>query len=136
MDNVSDLQDRYAQGTPWDIRMLSPSQLAAFYRWFIFIPANVYPALTLGEFPARFVRVSTDGGIDSKTVESWVAKGGFARREELWKIMEREMTKDYREGGFLLGTDHPTLLDVFVALVSHYTPHPRYALLKTSLQDS
>jgi hypothetical protein len=39
--------------------------------------------------------------------------------------MEREMTKELGDGKFLLGTEHPTLLDVLVALVSHWTPHPR-----------
>ncbi|KAF8605915.1 hypothetical protein BDV93DRAFT_604924 [Ceratobasidium sp. AG-I] len=77
------LQDRYAQGTPWDIRTFTPPQLAAFYRWFIFIPANVYSVLSVGEFPARFVKVPTDGAVDSKTVESWITKGAFARREEI-----------------------------------------------------
>ncbi|KAG8680578.1 hypothetical protein FRC08_016193 [Ceratobasidium sp. 394] len=121
------LQDRYAKDTPWDIHALSHSQLAAFYRWFIFIPANVYPVLTVGEFPSRFVRVPADAGVDSNTVESWITTGAFAKREELWKMMEREMTRDYQEGKFLLGTERPTFLDVFVALVAHYTPHPRFS---------
>ncbi|KAG9125895.1 hypothetical protein FRC07_005753, partial [Ceratobasidium sp. 392] len=121
---LSDLQDRHANDTPWDIRALTPSQLAAFYRWFIFIPANVYPVITIAEFPSRFLRVPTDAGIDPKAVEDWVSKGAFARREDLWKMMEREMTREYQEGRFLLGTEHPTFLDIFVALVAHYTPHP------------
>lgn len=104
---------------------MSPIQLAAFYRWFIFVPANVYPLLTIGEFPARFVHVPDDSPVDSKTIESWITKGTFARREEIWKMMEREMTKDLQDGKFLLGTECPTLLDVLIALVSHWTPHPR-----------
>ncbi|KAG8681660.1 hypothetical protein FRC09_017328 [Ceratobasidium sp. 395] len=124
------LQDRYAKDTPWDIRVLLPSQLAAFYRWFIFIPANLYPVITVGEFPSRFVRVPEDANVDSKTVEGWITKGAFARREELWKMMEKEMTRSFQEGKFLLGTEHPTFLDVFVSLVAHYTPHPRYSWLE------
>lgn len=45
--------------------------------------------------------------------------------EELWKMMEREMTGELNEGIFVLGTEHPTLLDVLLSLVAHYTPHPR-----------
>lgn len=121
------LQHQYAKGTPWDIQSLSPSQLAAFYRWFIFVPANVYPTITVGEFPSRFVHVPADSPVDPKTVEGWVTKGAFARREEIWKLMEREMTKELGDERFLLGTEHPTLLDVLIALVAHWTPRPRYA---------
>ncbi|QRV88784.1 glutathione S-transferase [Ceratobasidium sp. AG-Ba] len=124
------LQERHAKNTPWDTRSLLPSQLAAFYRWFIFIPANIYPVLTVGEFPARFVRVPEDAVVDPKTVEGWVTKGAFARREELWRMMEKEMTREFKDGKFLLGTEHPTLLDILVALVAHYTPHPRFVWLE------
>ncbi|KDN47645.1 hypothetical protein RSAG8_03435, partial [Rhizoctonia solani AG-8 WAC10335] len=41
-------------------------------------------------------------------------------------MMEREMTGELKEGTFLLGTEHPTLLDVLLPLVARYTPHPRY----------
>ncbi|QRW17020.1 glutathione S-transferase [Rhizoctonia solani] len=95
------LHDRFAKGTTWDIHVLAPTQQAAFYRWFIFIPAN--------------------------TVEGWVKAGTSTKREELWKIMEREMTEGLKEGTFVLGTQRPTLLDVLLALVAHYTPHPRYS---------
>ncbi|KAG8690857.1 hypothetical protein FRC11_008571 [Ceratobasidium sp. 423] len=98
------LHDRFAKGTTWDIRALSPDQQAAFYRY---IPA--------------------DASVDTKQVEGWVKAGTSAKREELWKMMEREMTRELKEGTFLLGTGHPTLLDVLLSLVAHYTPHPRYS---------
>ena len=120
------LQHRYAKGTQWDIDTLTPAQLAAFYRWFIFIPANVYPTITVGEFPSRFVQVPDDSPVDSKTVEGWVSKGAYGRRADLWKMMERELTKELGDGKFLLGTTHPTFLDVLVALVAHWTERPRY----------
>ncbi|KAF8677694.1 glutathione transferase [Rhizoctonia solani] len=120
------LHDRFAKGTTWDIHALAPTQQAAFYRWFIFIPANIYPLLTIIDFPSRFVRVPPDS-LDTETVEGWVKAGASAKREELWKMMEREMTEGLKEGTFVLGTQHPTLLDVLLALVAHYTPHPRYS---------
>lgn len=93
----------------------------------------MYPIITIGEFPSRFLRVPADAGVDVKTVESWVTQGAHGRREDLWKLMERELARDLREGKFLLGTEHPTFLDLFVALVAHYTPHPRYALYCVSV---
>lgn len=123
---LKDLQHNHAKGTPWDLQVLSPAQLAAFYRWFIFIPANLYPALTVGEFPARFVKVPADAGVESKTVESWIADGAFARMGDMWRIMERDMPRDLGSGKFVLGTDHPTVLDVLLAMVAHYMLHVKW----------
>ncbi|KAG8740212.1 hypothetical protein FRC12_016076 [Ceratobasidium sp. 428] len=117
------LQDRHAQGTQWSTSNLTPSQLAAFYRWFIFIPANVYPVLTLGEFPGRFVRIPSDAGLATSAVEGWITEGAYAKREELWAMLEKEMTKGLKDEEYLAGTNNPTLLDVFVAMMAHFMPH-------------
>ncbi|KAG9094109.1 hypothetical protein FRC07_011356, partial [Ceratobasidium sp. 392] len=117
------LQDRHGRGTSWDVRKLSFRQLAAFYRWFIFIPANVCPILTLGEFPGRFVRMPNDASVPASIVEEWVAQGAHARREELWLMLEKEMTKGLKDEEYLAGTENPTLLDVFVAMMAHFMPH-------------
>ncbi|CAE6370938.1 unnamed protein product [Rhizoctonia solani] len=124
------LIDQHGKRTPWDINVLRSSQLAAFYRWFIFIPANVYPTITVIEFPSRFVRVPSDSSVDSKTVERWITEGTFIKQGEIWKLMEREMTKDLHDGLFLLGTEKPTLLDILVALVAQWPPNPRYTWLE------
>ncbi|CAE6434247.1 unnamed protein product [Rhizoctonia solani] len=124
------LLDHYGKGTPWDIHALDPRQLAAFYRWFVFIPANIYPTITVIEFPARFVRVPVDSPVDSKTVESWITEGTFVKQGEIWNMMEYEMAKDLQDGKFLLGTEKPTFLDVLVALVAHWPPNPRYTWLE------
>ncbi|CAE6397247.1 unnamed protein product [Rhizoctonia solani] len=123
------LLDRYGNGTPWDIRTLNPSQLAAFYRWFVFIPANIYPTITVIEFPSRFVRVPADSPVDSLTVETWITEGTSIKQGEIWRMMEHEMAKDLQNGKFLLGTETPMLLDVLVALVAHWPPNPRYTWL-------
>ncbi|KAH7335383.1 hypothetical protein B0J17DRAFT_770003 [Rhizoctonia solani] len=122
-----DLHDRFAKGTAWDIHALSPAQQTAFYRWFIFIPANVYPLLTIIEFPSRFLSIPSEFSVDAKQVEGFVKAGTSTKREELWKMMEQEMTGELKEGTFLLGTESPTLLDLLLSLVAHYTPHPRYS---------
>ncbi|KAG8730156.1 hypothetical protein FRC12_020452, partial [Ceratobasidium sp. 428] len=92
------LQDRHAKGTPWDIHSLTTSQLAAFYRWLVFIPANFYPAVTIGEFPSRFVRVPSDGGVDQKSVENWITIAANARRGDMWRIMEKNVPKNLGDG--------------------------------------
>ncbi|GAB1518351.1 glutathione S-transferase [Rhizoctonia solani] len=118
------------KGDPLGHHVLRPSQLAAFYRWFIFVPANVYPTITVIEFPSRFVRVPADSSVDSKTVERWITEGTFIKQGEIWKLMEQEMTKDLHDGLFLLGTEKPTLLDILVALVAQWPPNPRYTWLE------
>ncbi|KDN47644.1 hypothetical protein RSAG8_03434, partial [Rhizoctonia solani AG-8 WAC10335] len=105
-------------------------QLAAFYRWFVFIPANVYPTITVIEFPSRFVRVPSNSPVDSTTVETWITEGTFIKQGEIWKMMERDMAKDLQAGMFLLGTERPTFLDVLVALIAHWPPNPRYTWLE------
>jgi glutathione S-transferase len=118
-----DLQKRHAQGTRWSIRGLSPSQLAAFYRWFILIPANVYPLLTPGEFAGRFVRIPGDADVNAETVESWITQGAYAGREELWWMLEKELANELEDGEYLAGTEQPTLLDIFFAMMAHFMPH-------------
>ncbi|QRV88783.1 glutathione S-transferase [Ceratobasidium sp. AG-Ba] len=117
------LQDRHAKGTSWDIRNLAPSQLAAYYRWLVFIPANLYSALTIGEFPARFVQVPASGGIEQKVVEGWITTAAHTRRAEMWKVMEQGVPNDLGDGRFVLGTQQPTFLDVFLALIAHFMGH-------------
>ncbi|KAH7335384.1 hypothetical protein B0J17DRAFT_719916 [Rhizoctonia solani] len=124
------LLDHHGKGTSWDIRALSSRQLATFYRWFVFIPANVYPTITVVEFPSRFVRVPEDSPVGSNIIETWITEGTSIKQGEIWKMMEREMAKDLKEGTFLLGTAKPTLLDVLVALVAHWPPNPRYTWLE------
>ncbi|KAG9095762.1 hypothetical protein FS749_009826 [Ceratobasidium sp. UAMH 11750] len=117
------LQDCHAKGTLWDIHNLTPSQLAAFYRWLVFIPANLYPALTIGEFPSRFVRIPADGGFGQKSVESWITAAAHARRAEMWAIMEQNIPESLGDGRFALGTQHCTFLDVLLALIAHFMGH-------------
>ncbi|KAG9125894.1 hypothetical protein FRC07_005752 [Ceratobasidium sp. 392] len=117
------LQDRHGKGTLWDIHNLTTSQLAAFYRWLIFIPANFYPAVTIGEFPSRFVRVPVGGGVDTKTVEGWITAAANTRRGDMWNIMERNVPENLGDGIFVLGTHQPTFLDVLLALIAHFMEH-------------
>jgi len=124
------LNDRHGAGTTWGTKRLSATQLASFYRWLVFIPANVYPTVTIIEFPQRYVAVPADAGVSATAVQGWVAEGTKARREDAWKILEQNLGKGVDRsdrGRFLLGTERPTILDVYVTLLAHWTPHPRYA---------
>lgn len=52
------------------------------------------------------------------------------KRENVFKILEEDLVKGIprRPGQFTLGTDAPTFLDIFLAMVAHYAPYPRYVL--------
>lgn len=41
------LERQYGQGTTWDTSKLSLEQQAAYFRWMCFIPANLYPLITM-----------------------------------------------------------------------------------------
>ncbi|QRV88788.1 glutathione S-transferase [Ceratobasidium sp. AG-Ba] len=75
------------------------------------------------EFPQRFVNVPVDGGVDAASVHDWVKQRANQRREELWLMLEKEMTDGLKEHQFLAGTERPTLLDLFVAMMGHFMPH-------------
>ncbi|KAG8745679.1 hypothetical protein FRC10_007376 [Ceratobasidium sp. 414] len=117
------LQDRHAKGTFWDIHGLTPLQLAAFYRWLVSIPANLYSALTIGKFPSRFVRIPADGGVDQQPVGSWIATAAHARRAEMWATMKLNVSESLGDGRFVLGILHCTFLDVLLALIAHFMRH-------------
>jgi len=110
----------------------------------VYIPANVYPWITLEDFPERFVKVpqpllkaqtdTKEKEIRAEDVYGWVKEKGLENLGNMFRVLEgllrvpsnsdSEQTKE-RETVYALGTPHPTLLDVYIALVAHYAPRPR-----------
>lgn len=82
---------------------------AAFLRWLIFIPANIYAMYTIKDNVAEWV---TDGAaqteLTTKTIDRVAA---------MWRVMEGEVDP----APFIFGED-PTFLDLFVAVASRWTP--------------
>ncbi|KAG8854087.1 hypothetical protein FRB96_007793 [Tulasnella sp. 330] len=131
------INERHGRNTLWGTSTLDPTQLAAFYRWLVFLPANVMPIMIHVEFPKRFVTVPADADPTVKSgsdgMLKWIADEGRKRRAEVWLILEEHLgigMQSRRDEGkpFLLGTQHPTMLDVYLTLLANWTTnHPRHA---------
>ncbi|KAG8874459.1 hypothetical protein FRB97_005901 [Tulasnella sp. 331] len=131
------LNERHGRNTPWGTSTLDPIQLAAFYRWLVFLPANVTPIMGNAGSPEKFVTIPADADptvkSESDGVLKWIADAGKTRRGEIWIVLEGQLGKGMqarRDEGkpFLLGTQHPTMLDVYLTLLANWTTnHPRHA---------
>ncbi|KAG8899365.1 hypothetical protein FRC01_010570, partial [Tulasnella sp. 417] len=126
------LNDRHGLGSPWSTSNLAAPQLATFYRFLVYIPANIYPTVTIVEFPERYVSVPKDASVTLDEVKKWVSQESSKRRADAWTLLETQLGPGVKgfNGRFLLGTDHPTVLDVYMAMMAHWSPYPRYDWLK------
>ena len=59
----------------------------------------------------------------------WVSEGTRERSAAAWKLLESQLPLSGQtiSGRFALGTDQPTFLDLYIALVAHWAPEPRCA---------
>jgi len=130
------LHDNFAANTPWSTKELTAEQLALFYRLVFFIPANIYPAITAIDFPERFIVIpaSADLHVTKEAAVGWVTEKALENREAAYKLLESIIAAESaRRGGecaYSLGTEHPTIADVYITLIAHYSPRPRYGWLK------
>jgi GST-like protein len=81
----------------------------AFYRWLVFISANIYAAIIVGDFPERWV--------EGEAAQASLKEKSAARARVCWEMMERAMSPS----PWLLG-DTLTALDIYVAMVSRWRP--------------
>ena len=85
------------------------SALAALYHWMVFIPANIYAAITVGDFPGRWV--------EGEAAQASLKEKSTARVQDCWRMMEAAVAPSpYLLGGAM------TALDVYVAMVSRWRP--------------
>ncbi|KAG8874460.1 hypothetical protein FRB97_005902 [Tulasnella sp. 331] len=134
------LNERHGRNTPWGTSGLDPIQSAAFYRWLVFLPANVTPIMGHVEFPKRFVAIpeSADSNLKSESdgVLKWIGDAGRKRRGEIWIVLEEHLGKGMQarrneQKPFLLGTQDPTMLDVYLTLLANWaTNHPRHTWME------
>lgn len=73
---------------------MDPRQLAAFYRWLVYIPANIYPTVTVIEFPERYVNVPEGSNVTRDEAKKWVAAETSKRREDVWRLLENVSASD------------------------------------------
>lgn len=86
---------------------------AQFLRWMTFIPASIYSMYWVRDAPSRL------GGEDARAQATILARSAD-RIADCWSVMERQIVPDR----FLLGPE-PTVLDLYVAVASRWTPHRR-----------
>ena len=82
---------------------------AQFYRWMIFVPANIYPMISLRDFPARWVEgEDAQKAFREKTTD---------RLKVLWMQLESALQPaPYALGGKM------SALDIYLAMVSRWAP--------------
>ena len=83
---------------------------AQFLRWMTFIPASIYSMFWVRDEPSRL-------GGDDPAMQAAIKARTAERIAECWGRMEDQLTPDR----FLLGP-RPTVLDLYVAVASRWTP--------------
>jgi hypothetical protein len=129
----TDLHDIHAAQTPqWSTISLTPAQLGLYYRIMVFIPANIYPCITLGDFPERFVKVPpSHSQVPAEIVYRWAREQGGESMKKMFGVLEGLMFRSDSSGAgegempYAVGSASPTLADVYIAMVAHYAPRPR-----------
>ena len=85
------------------------SRRAAALRWIVFIAGNMYPAISVGDFPERWVK--------SDAARAELKEGAVERLKAYWKMLEEA----FKPAPSLLGSDM-TALDVYAAMLSRWRP--------------
>ena len=89
---------------------LDDPRRAQFLRWMTFIPAAIYSMFWVRDEPSRLVG-------DDAAAQEQIRQRTAERIAECWRVMDSQITP----GRFLLG-DEPSVLDLYVAVASRWTP--------------
>ena len=84
-----------------------------FLRWMAFVPASIYSMYWVRDVPSRLAG-------DDPEAQQTILNRSADRIADCWGMMESQI----EPGRFLLG-DEVTVLDLYVAVVSRWTPHRR-----------
>jgi GST-like protein len=93
-------------------RMLPPlgdPRRAIALRWIVFIAGNMYPAISVVDFPERWVK--------SDVARAELKDGAVERLKAYWKMLEQAL----QPAPYLLGSQM-TALDVYAAMLSRWEP--------------
>jgi len=82
---------------------------AVALRWIVFIAGNMYPAISVGDFPERWVT--------SDAARAELKEGAIERLKAYWTMLEQAL----RPSPYLLGSEI-TALDVYAAMLSRWRP--------------
>jgi GST-like protein len=86
---------------------------AAFLRWMLYIPGQIYPMYWVRDVPSRLAG-------EDPAAQQRVLDRAAERIAECWAAMDRQV----RPAPFILG-ERMTVLDLYVTVVSRWTPHRR-----------
>ena len=86
---------------------------AAFLRWMLYIPGQIYPMYWVRDVPSR---LAGEDPAQQTAVQARAAE----RIAECWAAMDRQL----RPAPFILG-ERLTVLDLYVTIVSRWTPNRR-----------
>jgi GST-like protein len=93
-------------------RVLPPAgdpRRALALRWIVFIAGNMYPAISVVDFPERWVK--------SDAARAELKDGAVERLKAYWKMLEQAL----KPAPYLLGSDI-TALDMYAAMLSRWEP--------------
>jgi GST-like protein len=82
---------------------------AQFLRWMVYVPAAIYPMFWVRDDPSRLA--------EGKAAEAVILERTRERIAECWRIMGQQI----EPRTYLLG-DELTVLDIYLAVVSRWTP--------------
>ena len=99
---ILELCDRFPNLAP---KQATPER-ARFYRWLVFIPANIYASVSRYDYPERFSTDPAHGEAIRAAAKEMIRKD--------WLIVEREVN-----GPFFFGEQF-TALDVYIAGISRW----------------
>jgi GST-like protein len=85
-----------------------PMRLVAL-RWIAFIAGNLYPAISVGDFPERWVK-------DAAAQEE-LKQGARERLQHYWRVMEQHL----KPAPYLAGHEM-SALDIYAAMLSRWRP--------------
>ncbi|MNJ27214.1 Glutathione S-transferase GST-6.0 [compost metagenome] len=92
---------------------LDDPRRAQFLRWMSFIPASIYSMFWVRDAPSRLAG-------DDPAAQAEIQRRTVERIAECWRIMDGQVAP----GRFLLG-EEMTVLDLYVAVASRWTPRRR-----------
>jgi GST-like protein len=78
-------------------------------RWIVFIAGNMYPAISVGDFPERWV--------NSDAARAELKEGAVERLKAYWTMLEQA----FHPAPYLLGSQM-TSLDIYAAMLSRWRP--------------
>lgn len=95
----------------------------AFLRWMVYVPAAIYPMYWVRDVPSRLAA--------DATAEAVILARTADRIADCWRKMAAQVTR----GDYILG-DQMTMLDLYVAVVSRWTPgRDRFNAVAPALSD-